>query len=191
MQKRACVFVLLVTVGACGTGNGAPESLSNSLTTAPSNSLPTSPSSASSSPASPSATITFDGLTASGSAVNTYTEAGFAVLATSGRWMAVTTNGNPAPFIQFISPAGSTVTSAIQVTAGGGTFGFKSVDFYSSAIPIPYTITGLRHSTAMFTLASTVPDTFGNFATVVNPHAADVIDTVVMGSPGTELEFAL
>jgi hypothetical protein len=180
MQKRACVFVLLVTAGACGTGNGAPESLSNILTTAPSNGLPTSPSSTSSSPASTSATITFDGLTVNGSAVNTYTEAGFAVLATSGSWMAVTTYGNPAPFIQLGSRAGSTVTGAIQVTAGGGAFGFQSVDLYSSATPIPYTITGLRKSATMFTMSSTVPDTFGNFATVVNPYAAEVIDTVVI-----------
>jgi hypothetical protein len=177
MQKRACLFVLLLTAAACG--KGTPESLSNNLISAPSNSMPTSPSSTSS-PASTSATITFDGLTTNGSAVSTYAEAGFKVLATSGSWMAVTTNGNPAPFIQFISPAMNTVTGAIEVTAGGGAFGFNSVDLYSSATPIPYTITGLRNSTAMFTMASTVPDTFGNFATVVNPNVAALIDTVVI-----------
>ena len=179
MQKRACLFVLLLTAAACGTGNGTPESLSSSLTFAPSNNMPTSPSSTSS-PASTSATITFHGLTANGSAISTYTEAGFTVLATSGSWMAVTTYGNPAPIIRFMSPAMNAVTGAIQVTAGGGAFGFQSVDLYSGATPIPYTITGLRNSTTMFTMASTVPDTFGNFATVVNPNAAAVIDTVVI-----------
>src|SRR5439155_1992973 len=59
-------------------------------------------------------------------------------------------------------------------------FNFKSVDLYSSTTPIPYTITGLRNSTTTFTMAATLPNTFGNFATVVNPQAADVIDTLVI-----------
>lgn len=180
MLKRAAVCVLLLTSGACGVGNGTPSSLSYSITTAPSNTTPTSPSNTSSAPPPPGATITFDGLTADGSAVSSYTESGFTVLATSGSWMVVTTYGNPAPFIQFVSPARSTVTGAIQVTAGGGAFGFASVDLYSSATPIPYTITGLRNSRATFTMASTIPDIFGNFATVGNPQSADMIDTVVI-----------
>jgi hypothetical protein len=134
--------------------------------------------------------ITFDGLTVDGvcpatpspspsCAVRTYSESGFTVLATSGDWFVRSDYGNPAPFIQFWATAGSTVTDTIQVTAGGATFGFKSVDLYSSTTPIPYTITGLRNSTTTFIVAATLPNPQGNFATVVNPQA-DVIDTLVV-----------
>ena len=122
----------------------------------------------------------FNGLSVNGASVTSYTESGFTVSPTSGAWVAVTTYGNPAPFIQFNALNGTMVTGAIQVTAGGTTFNFKSVDLYSSTTPIPYTITGLRNSTTTLTMAATLPNTFGNFATVVNPQAADVIDTLVI-----------
>jgi hypothetical protein len=82
--------------------------------------------------------------------------------------------------MDFFAPAGTTVTGAIQVKAGGATFSFKSVDLYSSTTPIPYTITGLRSSTSMFTMAATLPNTFGDFATVVNPNAASMVDTLMI-----------
>ncbi|PYR89373.1 MAG: hypothetical protein DMF84_24425 [Acidobacteria bacterium] len=68
----------------------------------------------------------------------------------------------------------------IQVTAAGATFSFKSIDLYASLVPIPYQVTGLRNSTTVFTIANTLPNTFGKFATVVNPQAAAVIDTLVI-----------
>jgi len=64
------------------------------------------------------------------------------------------------------------------VSAGGAVFNFNSVDLYSSTTPIPYTITGFRNSSTVFTLAGTLPNTFGTFKTVVNPNAAAVIDTL-------------
>jgi hypothetical protein len=98
--------------------------------------------------------------------------------------------GHPAPFIEFYVPcvqqAGTCVTPAtpgtgtIHVTAGGATFSFKSVDIYASLVPIPYQITGLRRSTTAFTIANTLPNTSGDFATVVNPQATAVIDTLVI-----------
>jgi hypothetical protein len=123
-------------------------------------------------------TITFNGLTANGAAVTSYTESGFTVLTSSSDWVVSTTYGNPAPFIQFRAPAGTTVTRDVQVTAGGSAFSFMSVDLYSSTTPIPYTITGLRNSTTVFTLADMVPNTFGNFRTVANPRGTDAIDTL-------------
>jgi hypothetical protein len=68
----------------------------------------------------------------------------------------------------------------IQVTAAGATFSFKSIDLYASLVPIPYQVTGLRNSTTVFTIANTLPNTFGKFATVANPQAAAVIDTLVI-----------
>jgi hypothetical protein len=96
--------------------------------------------------------ISFNGLAGSiGSAVSTYTESGFTVSAMAGSWT-VDAYGNPGPSVIFTAPAGTTVTGRMQVTAGGGTFAFTSIELY----------------------------TFGNFATVVNPQAADVIDTLVI-----------
>jgi len=57
-------------------------------------------------------------------------------------------------------------------------FSFRSVDLYSSTTPIPYTMTGLRNSSTVFTLADTLPNTFGNFKTVVNPNAAALINAL-------------
>ena len=98
--------------------------------------------------------------------------------AASGPWEASTTYGNPAPFIQFYAAAGTTVTGEVRLTAGGSAFSFYSVDLYSSTTPVPYTITGLRNASPVFTLMDTLPNTFGNFRTVANPNAAAPIDTL-------------
>jgi Carboxypeptidase regulatory-like domain len=122
--------------------------------------------------------IGFDGLTVNGASVTTYTESGFTVSATSDAWLASTTYGNPAPYIQFLAPGGTTVTGQVRVSAGGAAFSLYSLDFYSSTTPIPYTITGLRNSSTVFTFADTLPNTFGNFRTVANPNAAAVVDAL-------------
>jgi len=121
--------------------------------------------------------IGFNGLTANEAPISSYAESGF-TLSTSGEWVASTTYGNPAPFVQFFAAAGSTVTAEIRVTAGGSVFNFHTVDLYSSTTTIPYTITGLRNSSAVFSLAGTLPNTFGNFRTVANPDSAAAIDTL-------------
>jgi hypothetical protein len=136
---------------------------------------PSSESTASSSAADP--TIDFSGL-ADGAPLTTYTEFGYTVSAMSGEWSVRTTYGHPAPFVQFWASGGSTVTGDIQVRAGGSVFYFRSVDLYSSTTPIPYTIRGTRNSTTVFTISDTVPNTFGNFRTVVNPNATQPIDTL-------------
>ena len=159
MFKRGCVVLLLISASACG------------------GSTPTSPSSA----APRNVNMTFNGLTANGTPVALYRESGFSVSTNLGSWVALTTYGNPAPFIQFVAPAGSTVIGQIQVFADlHAAFSFTSVDLYSSVTPIPYTITGRRGVAVVFTLADTLPNTFGNFRTVVNPHGTDVIDTLTI-----------
>jgi hypothetical protein len=125
-------------------------------------------------------TITFDGLSINGSSFTTYTETGFTVVATSDSWVVVTTYGHPAPYINFRVEADNTITREIKVTAGAAAFGFQSVDLYSSTTRIPYRITGLRNATTTFVLTDTLPNTFGNFATVLNPRALDLIDTLVL-----------
>jgi hypothetical protein len=73
------------------------------------------------SPASPTTlnmpvTVTFSGLTANRSPVSTYVENGFTVTTVSAAWMAVATYGNPAPSLQFGSPA----DWEIKITAARG-----------------------------------------------------------------------
>jgi hypothetical protein len=133
--------------------------------------------------ASTRATIMFAGLTGDGSSFAPYTESGLTVVSREGSWQVSTVYGHPSPFIQFLGPyeAGEPpLTAAIAVTAGGSDFAFTSVDVYSSTTPIPYVFTGVRGSTTVFTAAGTQPNTFGSFATVLNPHSTDLIDTLVI-----------
>jgi hypothetical protein len=127
---------------------------------------------------SPAAAITFANVGAQASPVADYTEAGFRVVAATGSWIAMRTYGHPAPFIEFLSARGVTTSGEIQVTAAGSPFSFKSVDLYSSTTRIPYVITGRRSAATVFTLSSTIGNTFGNFATVVNPRSTALIDVL-------------
>lgn len=45
---------------------------------------------------------------------------------------------------------------------------------------IPFEIIGLRGGAAVFQFSGTVPNTFGQFATVSNPHAATRVDTLLI-----------
>jgi hypothetical protein len=125
-------------------------------------------------------TITFGGLLVNGAPVAAYAESGFTLVATDGNWE-TSGYGHPEPAIIFLmDPLGVETSAAIRVTAGGTTFRFVSVDVYSSVTPIPYVFTGLRDSVTVFSVAATEPNTFGNFATVLNPESADLIDTLLI-----------
>src|SRR5207245_1032726 len=63
-------------------------------------------------------------------------------------------------------------------TAGTSPFYFKSVDLYSSITPIPYVISGVRNGSTIFTMADTLPNTFGRFRTVASQNTTDAIDTL-------------
>jgi len=64
----------------------------------------------------------------------------------------------------------------VVITAGDSSqFYFKSVDLYSSTTPIPYTIRGSR-GTDVFVITDALPNTFGNFRTVLSQHSADAIN---------------
>ena len=126
-------------------------------------------------------TVTFGSLAIQGTVITSYTEEGFDLVASGESWRVRTTYGNPQPFIFFDAAAGAGPrTGNITITAGGATFRFNSVDLYSSTTSIPYTFTGLLGSTVVFSVNATQPQTFGNFATVVNPDAGVSIDTLVI-----------
>ena len=157
-MKRVAFLVVMVclTCAACGSSTVSP-------------SLP---------PAT--VTVTFNGLGVNAAPVGVYSESGFSVSTDDRNWIVVTTYGHPAPFIEF-KAVGDTGLGQVQVFADRhGPFTFKSVDLYSSTTPIPYTITGIRDLAIVYTVTDTLPNTFGNFRTVVNPHATDVIDTLTI-----------
>jgi hypothetical protein len=131
--------------------------------------------------ASSSFNLGFSGLAgmANGAPVSSYTESGFTVTTTAEEWSATTTYGNPAPFTQFLRQANeASLTGELTVTSGGALFRFTRVDVYSSVTPIPVELVGLRNGVAVFTVSGTVPNTFGNFATVSNPQPTAIIDTL-------------
>ena len=126
-------------------------------------------------------TIAFDGLSHNGSAFRGYSQGGFTVSPTSGRWVALTTYGNPLPSIIFNrSAAQPTITAAVTITASGSEFRFQSVDLYSSITTIPYVFTGRLKSNQVFSVSAEEGNTFGSFVPVANPNATDTIDTLVI-----------
>lgn len=125
-------------------------------------------------------TCTFGGLLVDKETLSSYTESGITVVATAGGWQARTGYGKPSPFISFVTSAETSSIGQMKVTDGGSAFSFVSVDLYSSVTPIPYVFTGLMGSTTVFSVSGTVPNTFGAFATVANPNAGDLIDTLVI-----------
>jgi hypothetical protein len=127
--------------------------------------------------------ISFEGLAGAvnRSPVATYTESDFTVTPTAQEWVALTTFGNPAPFIQFSRLASQgALTGEVTVTAGGEVFTFESVDLYSSVTTIPHEIIGLRAGAAVFSFSGTVPNTFGAFSTVMNTQPLAEIDTLLI-----------
>src|SRR5258708_37915087 len=101
-----------------------------------------------------------------------------AVPETLGSGQASTTYGHPAPFVQFLSPAGTMTIGEITVKGAGGTFGFMAVDIYSSTTKIPYEISGFDRGARAFTIQDLQSNTFWDFATIANRSAAVPNDTL-------------
>jgi hypothetical protein len=115
------------------------------------------------------------------SPVSTHTESDVTLTTTAQAWMALTSFGNPAPFIQFVRDSTQqTQVGEVTVTAGDAPFTFVSVDVYSSTTPIPFELIGLRGGAQVFTLSGTVPNTFGGFATINNSQPDAQIDTLII-----------
>ena len=182
---RALLVLFVVVLVTALIGCGASESI-----TGPSGSI-TSPSESSTGPsvsheavadqmpeidastAKPSATYTigFSSLRENRVPVTTYAESGFRISVVSAEWIALTTYGNPQPFIEFFGPAGVTATGELRVTADGAPFWLNAIDFYSSTTKIPYVIEGSLNSKQMFAVSDVIGNTFGAFARRSNPKA--------------------
>src|SRR4029450_5699978 len=100
-----------------------------------------------------------------------HAESGFDVSVVSAQWMALTTYGNPQPFVEFSGLAGVTTTGARRITAGGAPFLFNSIDLYSSTTKIPYVIEGFLNSDQIYASVDVIGNTFGAFARRSNPNA--------------------
>ncbi len=124
--------------------------------------------------------VTFTGLAPAGDPFVSHAEAGYLVEPLAGPWV-IGAYGRPGPFIQFTRQAADPLTTGeVRVTADGDVFRFTSVDLYSSVTPIPYVFTGMRDGAMVFTVTGTVPNTFGNLATVPSAFPLAWIDTLVI-----------
>ena len=173
MQKT----VALVGGIVCGlvvftvTGCGGTESTSGPSTT----STPAAASMPGIDPSTvkPSSTYTigFSSLRDNRAPFAVHRESGFDLSVVSGDWIALTTYGNPLPFVEFYGPAGVTTTGELRITAGGAPFWFNSIDFYSSTTKIPYVIEGFLNSDQRYAVVDVIGNTFGAFARRSNPNA--------------------
>jgi hypothetical protein len=127
-------------------------------------------------------TVTFNGLAGSnGTPFASHLEQNVLVEPAAGAWTVLATYGRPSPSIQLVRTASDpTLIGDVRVTVGGAAFRLSSLDLYSSVTPIPYTITGTLSGATVFTATGTVPNTFGNFATVANPYSTAPVDTVII-----------
>jgi hypothetical protein len=116
-------------------------------------------------------TIGFSSLRENRAPFTGHAESGFDVSAVSAQWMALTTYGNPQPFVEFSGPAGVTTTGELRITAGGSPFWFNSIDLYSSTTKIPYVIEGFLNSDQIYASVDVIGNTFGAFARRSNPNA--------------------
>ena len=172
MREMSAVLCALLLTAATGCGGSQPSTASPS---------PIVTSNASQPPAAAGAcVIGFDDLRIDRGSFASYSACGLSVAATAATWQVSTSYGHPAPFVQFLSAAGSTTVGEVVVTATAGAFAFTSLDIYSSTTKIPYEITGSANRVALFTIAKVQGNTYGDFATIVNPQPSTPIDTLTI-----------
>jgi hypothetical protein len=174
MHKFVCLLqgiVIGIVVLPLVTGCGAAESMTGpSATTSPvTGPMPRIDAST----VKPSATYTigFSSLRENRAPFAAYAESGFDVSVVAADWIALTTYGNPQPFIEFYGPTGVTTTGELRIAAGGVPFWLNSIDLYSSTTKIPYVIEGFLNAEQMYAVVDVIGNTFGAFARRSNPKA--------------------
>lgn len=108
-----------------------------------------------------------------------YTEDGFMVFPAGGEpWVQNVVYGKPAPSVIFHRPR-----EAPELFAGmfvraedSSDFTFAAVDLYSSVTPIPFRFVGYDENVPVFDVYGTMPNTFGQFLTALNPNVDVLID---------------
>ena len=129
--------------------------------------------------AAPAKTIDlgFDGLN-NGAAFKTYKAHGFTVRRVKPGWTVDGEDGNPAPMIEFVVPANSIVSKAVTVSEAGNEFALDSIDIYSSVAAVNWEFVGKLRGQTLYKDKGQIPNPMGGFATVDNPDAATLVDSV-------------
>jgi len=123
-----------------------------------------------------------DGITFAGLGTgpfSSWTEKQFTVTNTLGPWRA-NPYGNPAPAVVFDAPAGGHVQATLAVTGDGRPFRFESIDLYSSATGVPYTITGTRNGAVVLQMSGQGGAANGAFGTVLSTNSGALIDALTI-----------
>ncbi len=173
MHKCVCLFRGIVFGLAIfpATGCGGSESTSGPSTTSTPVAAATPRVDPSTIKPSTTYTIGFSSLRENRTPFTVHAESGFDLSVVSADWIALTTYGNPQPFVEFYGPVGVTTTGELRVTAGGAPFWFNSIDLYSSTTKIPYVIEGFLNSDQTYAVVDVIGNTFGAFARRSNPKA--------------------
>jgi len=130
-------------------------------------------------------TITFSNAGSNGAAYTLYAEANFHVNVRTGSWTFNTNDGNPSPFVQFMTPAGTTASGELIVVPPVTLFHFNSVDIYSSTTDVSFEISATRPGGSAFVFTGTVSNPMGTFVRVTNPYSAITLDQLFIKLTGT------
>ncbi|HEX4158696.1 MAG TPA: hypothetical protein VHY79_09480 [Rhizomicrobium sp.] len=128
----------------------------------------------------------FDGLR-NGTAFGTYKAHGFTVRRVKPGWTVDGIFGDPAPEIEFLVPANTVVGKAVTVTEARKKFSLDSVDIYSSLAAVDWEFVGSLKGQALYTDKGQIPDPMGGFATVTNPDASILVDSVEIRLAGVKV----
>jgi hypothetical protein len=130
----------------------------------------------------------FDGLS-NGTLFKTYKAHGFTVRRVKPGWVVNGDYGNPAPMIEFTVPANTILGKAVTVTEAGKEFSLESIDIYSSIAAVDWELVGTLKGQTLYKDKGQIPNPMGGFATVSNPDASTLVDSVEIRLTGVEAGF--
>ncbi|HEX3665661.1 MAG TPA: hypothetical protein VHU23_10560 [Rhizomicrobium sp.] len=128
----------------------------------------------------------FDGLK-NGTAFKNYTAHGFTVRRVKPGWTVDGVFGNPAPEIEFLVPANTVVSKAVTVTEAGKEFSLDSIDIYSSVAAVDWQLVGSLKGQTVYKDKGQIPNPMDGFATVDNPDASALVDSIKITLSGVKV----
>jgi hypothetical protein len=127
----------------------------------------------------------FDGLK-NATVFKTYKAHGFTVRRVKPGWTVDGKYGNPAPMIEFVVPANTAVGKAVTVTEAGKEFSLDSIDITSSVAAVNWELAGSLKGQTVYKDKGQIPNPMGGFATVDNPDASTLVDSVEITLTGVQ-----
>jgi hypothetical protein len=168
MRKLFNISALALAFAAAASPNGFAQSLSE----------PSTPGRA--------VDLGFDGLS-NGAAFKTYKVHGFTVRRVKPGWTVDGDFGNPAPEIEFLVPANTATGKAVTVAEAAKQFSLDSIDIYSSVAAVNWEFVGSLKGQTVYKDKGQVPNPKGGFATVSNPDASTLVDSVEIRLAGVKV----